>query len=163
MAGSSMIPTTNPAVVDQWETTTNKNNFIYGNFTDGGSESLQWIVDMPADWNSADATAGKLTYTFLWTAQSGSGTVQWDIAGKLFPNDAALDTALAAIGSAPDDTLITAGDMHVSEPTTAAVVTSAGTGGQTAIFKVTRNSAGDTLSATAQLIGVRIGYIRTVV
>jgi len=64
------------------------------------------------------------------------------------------------VGTATD-TLITAGDMHLSPASTGAVVTSAGTGGQTVIFKVTRDSATDTLGATARLIGVRITYIRT--
>jgi hypothetical protein len=146
--------------MDQYESTTNKINYIYGNFTDGGSETLQWIVDFPQDWNSTDATNGKLTFTVLWTALSGSGTVKWDVAGKLYPNDAAIDTAVAAVGTATD-TLITVGDMHESPDSTAAVVTSAGTGGKTAIFKLSRDSGTDTLSGTAQLIGVRVKYIRT--
>jgi hypothetical protein len=160
MTGSAMIPYTNPANVDQNETTTNKNNYIYGEFTNGGSENLQWLVDMPSDWNSADATNGKVSFIPLWTAGSGSGTVEWDFAGKCFPNDAALDTAVAAVGTSTD-TLISANDMHIGPGSTAAVITSAGTGGQTCLIKVTRNSGADTLSATAQLIGVRIQYIRT--
>ena len=159
MAGSSLVPTTNPATLDQTESGVG-NNYIYGSFTDGGSENMQWIVDMPADWNGADATNGKLTFTFLWTAASGGGTVHFDIAGERFPNDAAINTALTAIGDATD-TLITAEDMHVSPDTTAAVVASAGTNGQTIIFKVTRDSASDTLNAAAKLIGVRVKYIRT--
>jgi len=117
---------------------------------------------MPADWNSADATAGKLTFYVLWTTTGGTPgqTVHWDISGKLYPDDAALNTALAAIEDT-DDTLLATGDMHVSGGTTPTVVTSAGTGGQTAIFKITRDSASDNLGATAQLIGVRVGYIRT--
>jgi hypothetical protein len=160
MTGSSMTPTTNPANMDQAETSTNKNNYIYSEFTDGGSENAQWMADMPGDWYSADANNGKLTFNFIWTAASGTGTVHWDVAGKIFPDDAAIDTALASIGDATD-TLTTAGDLHISPDTTAAVVTSVGTGGRTVIFKVTRDSASDTLNANARLIGVRIKYIRT--
>jgi hypothetical protein len=160
MAGSAMVPTTNPANLDQLETTTNKNNYIYGNFTDGGSEQLQWIVDMPGDWDSADANNGKVVFNSLWTAQSGSGTVNWTYTAKLFPDNAALDTALTNV-SFSTDTLLSAGDMHISPDSTSAVITSAGEGGRTFILKTTRNSAGDTLNANAQLIGVRIKYIRT--
>jgi hypothetical protein len=115
---------------------------------------------MPGDWNSSDATNGKLIFTPIWTAAEGSGTVNWTIAGKLFPDDAALDTALVNISSSVD-TLITAGDVHVGPDTTAAVVTSVATGGQTVIFRVVRDSETDTLSGTAQLLGLRIKYIRT--
>jgi hypothetical protein len=160
MAGSAMIPTTNPVGMDQIETSTNKNNYIFVNFTDGGSENAQWVVDMPYDWNSTDATNGKLTFNFLWTASAGSGTVNFTMSGRLFPDDAPIDTALAQIGTATD-TLLTAGDMHVSPDTTAAVVPSAGTGGKTIIFKVTRDSTTDTLNSNAKLLGVRVKYIRT--
>ena len=78
----------------------------------------------------------------------------------MFPDDSALDTSLAAIGTSTD-TLTAIGDLEVSPDSTGAVVTSAGTGGRTMILKVTRNSAADTLSGTAQLIGVRMKYIRT--
>jgi hypothetical protein len=160
MAGSSMVTTTNPTVMAQAETTTNKNNYIYTNFSDGGTESSQWVVDMPGDWASADADNGKVIFSSIWTGASGSGTVEWDYAAKLFPDDAAIDTALAAVGTSTD-TLTTAGDMQVSPDSTAAVITSAGTGGQTFILKVTRNSGVDSLSGTAKLLGVRIKYIRT--
>jgi hypothetical protein len=160
MAGSAMVTTTNTSNMDQTETTTNKNNYIYSTFTDGGTENAQWIIDMPGDWASDDATNGKVIFNVLWTAASGSGTVNYTISGKLFPDDAALDTALPAIGYTLD-TLTTAGDMHVSPDTTSAVITSVGTGGRTAIIEVARNSAGDTLNADARLIGVRIKYIRT--
>jgi len=155
-----MIPTTNPPVMDQFETSGQKNNYIYLNFTNGGAEEAQWIVDMPGDWASADATNGKLILSSLWTAGSGSGTVEWDYAAKLFPDNTAIDTATAAVGTSTD-TLQTVNYMHVSPDSTAAVITSAGTGGQTFILKVTRNSGVDTLSGTAKLLGVRIKYIRT--
>ena len=160
MSGSAMVTTTNPSTMGQAETTTNKNNYIYSEFTDGGSEVTQWIADMPMDWNSADANNGKLTFYYIWTATSGSGTVKFVTSAKLFPDDAALDTALAAVGDATD-TLTATGDLDVSPATSPAVVTSAGSGGQTVIFKVNRDSANDTGSFTARLIGMRIKYIRT--
>jgi hypothetical protein len=77
----------------------------------------------------------------------------------LFPDDAALDTALAAIGDS-QDSYITSGDIHIGPATTAAAITSVGTGGNTAIIKVTRDSATDSLGGTAELIGLRIKYSR---
>lgn len=153
MAGSGMVTTTNPGTMNQWETGTNKNNFIYFNFTDTGTETVQWIVNFPNDWNSS----ANVWFTPLWTAQEGSGTVHWDISGKLFPDDAALDTALAAIGDSTD-TLLAVGDMHVAPDTTGAVIGSVGSGGNLAIVKVVRSSADDTLNGTAQLLGVRVKF-----
>jgi len=163
MAGSGMMPTTNAAPMGQSETTTNKNNYIWGNFTDGGSENMQWIVDMPGDWDSTAATNGKLTFNTIWITAAGTAgqTVEWDYAGKLFPDNSVIDTALAAVGSSTD-TLLAINNIHISPDSTAALVTSAGTGGRTMILKVTRNSGVDNLGATAQLIGVRIKYIRTI-
>jgi hypothetical protein len=153
MAGSGMVTTTNPGTMNQWETATNKNNFIYWNFTDGGTETVQWIVDFPADWNSS----ANVIFAPIWTAQSGSGTVHFDISGKLFINDDALDTALAAIGDSTD-TLITTGDLHIAPDTAGAAISPVSSGGNTAIIKVARSSADDTLSGTAQLLGLRVKY-----
>jgi hypothetical protein len=160
MAGSAIIPTTSPSGMNQAEY--GANNYIYTEFTDGGSENTQFLVDMPGDWNSSDATYGKLTYNFLWTTTGGGAgqTVKFDIAGKIIADDGALNTAVASVGTATT-TWVAANDLQVSGDTTPAVVTSTGTGGRTCIFKVTRDSGTDTLGATARLVGVRIKYIRT--
>jgi hypothetical protein len=155
MAGSAMIGTTNPTTMTQAETSTNKNNYITVDFTDGGSEVAQWIVDFPADWNYS----ANVVFTPVWTATSGSGTVQFEVSGKLFPNDAALDTALGALGDSTD-TLLATGDVHVSPDTAGAAISSVGTGGNTAIIKVNRDSAADSLGGTARLIALRVKYSR---
>jgi hypothetical protein len=158
MAGSSMVTSTNPTSMYQMETTTNKNNAIAINFTDGGSEVGMWIMDFPADWNYS----ANVEFTPIWTAHAGSGsqTVHFDISGKLFPDDAAMDTALSAIGDS-QDAYIASGDIHVAPATAGAVISSVGTGGNMAIIKVTRDSATDTLGGTAELIGLRVKYSRT--
>jgi hypothetical protein len=154
MAGSAMIGTTNPVTMSQTETSTNKNNFISVDFTDGGTEVAQWIMEFPDDWNYS----ATVSFTPVWTATSGSGTARFDVYAKLFPDSAALDTELPAI-AATVDTLITTGDVHVADPTSG-VITSVGTGGNTAIIKVLRNSGVDTLSGTVKLIGLRVKYSR---
>jgi hypothetical protein len=156
MAGSSMYPTTNPpSDFNQLETTTNKNNFIYANITNSGTQNVQWIVDMPADWNSGNTIIAQ----FLWTVQSGSGDLNWTLSGLRFDNDAALDTALPLI-TYKVDTVITANDLHTSAATAAATVT--GTG-NVVIFKAGRSATSDTLGAVpAQLIGVRLKYARLI-
>jgi hypothetical protein len=156
------IPSSNTAnpPVDKYETGTNKINQVYGVFTDGGTETLQWSHTFPSDWDGDDATLGKIIAQFGWTALSGTGTVKWVLKGKIFPNDAALDTALVAIGNATD-TLITAVDQHLSPATTGAVISAVATGGKKVVFEVSRDSANDTLNATALLLEVPIAFIRT--
>ena len=155
MAGSAMIPTTGPpSNFDQQETTTNKNNFIFANISNATGQNVQWIVDMPADWDD-----GNIIANFLWSVQSGSGDVNWTLNGLRFDNDAAIDAALPLIAFKVD-TVITAGDLHVSDATTAAAIT--GTG-NVVIFKVGRSTTSDTLAATpGQLIGVRIKYAKVI-
>lgn len=150
--------TANPPI-DKGETA-GGNTYVYGVFTDGGTETLQWTHVFPDDWNGDDATLGKIVSNFGWTAASGSGTVKWVLKGKIFPNDAALDTALVEIGNATD-TLITAGDQHLSPATTAAVISPVAAGGKKVVFEVSRDSANDTLNATALLLEVPIQFIRT--
>ena len=153
MSGSAMIPTTNPPTdFNQLETATNKNNYIYANITTG--TNVQWMVDMPADWNG-----GNIIAQFLWTLQSGGGDVNWTLNGYRFDDDVPLGTELPLI-TYKVDTAVTANYLHVSDATTAAAVT--GTGNMV-IFKVGRSATSDTLSTTpAQLLGVRIKYIKVI-
>jgi hypothetical protein len=152
-----MVTTTTPTVMNQWETSSNKNNYISLNFTDGGTEVGQWIVDFPADWNAT----GNVVFTTIWTtAEGGANTgVNWTIKGKLLGDHAALDTALATVGYS-NSTWNAAGDVHVGTPSTGAAITAVGTG-NTAIIAVNRDSASDDMAGTAQLLGLRIKYIRT--
>jgi len=153
MAGSAMVTTTNPATMSQTENGTN--NFISLDFADGGSEVGQWIMDFPADWNPY----GNVVFTPIWTAATGSGTCNWTIKAKLFPDDAALNTALAQVGTS-NDTLTAQGDLDVGPDTAGAAIGSVASGGNTAIIQINRDTT-DTGTFTAQLIGLRVKYVRT--
>ena len=155
MAGSGIVPTTNPpSDFNQLETATNKNNFIYANISNGGTtQNVQWMVDMPADWNG-----GNIIAQFLWTVQSGSGDANWTLSGVRIGNDDTIDVATPVI-TYKVDTVLTSNDIHVSDATTAAAVT--GTG-NTIMFKVGRSATSETLAVPAQLIGVRLKYIKTI-
>jgi hypothetical protein len=155
MAGSAMYPTTNPpSDFNQMETGTNKNNVIYANITNSATQNVQWIVDMPADWDG-----GNIIVQFLWTVQSGSGDLNWTLSGLRIDNDGAIDTALPLI-TYKVDTVLAANDLHVSDATAATAVTGSG---NLIIFKVGRSTTSDTLAAVpAQLMGVRLKYAKTI-
>jgi hypothetical protein len=160
MAGSAIVTGTNPANLNQTETSTYKNNYIYAEFPNGSANVAQWVYDMPGDWNSSDATNGKVTYNVVWTGPTGSGNVNWSIAGVVLPDAAALDTNTPYITSVVD-TLGTAEYKYVSPDTTPALITSAGAGGRTIIMEVNRSYVSNTYTGTAKLISLRIKYIRT--
>jgi hypothetical protein len=149
-----MVTTTNPTVMNQFEV--GSNNYISLNFTDGGSEVAQWIVDFPADWNAT----GNVVFTPIWTAAEGTGGqgMNLTVKAKLFPDNTNINTALVAVGNSLD-TLQTANYVHVGAATTGAAIS--GGSGNTAIIQVNRNSAAgdDTLAGTVQLIGLRVKYV----
>ena len=156
-AQSVLVPITLPASVDQYETAL-LNNYVYNSFTNNSAatESMQWITEFPADWVYGTA----ISVYAIWTALAGTAaqTVKWDISGKLFTDGSDINTALAAVGSQISDDYQAAGLLHISAAATG-VLSAVGTGGTTAIFKVTRGDG--SLTGAARLLALRIKYQRT--
>jgi len=149
-AQSSIQPVTNPATLNIAETTTNKINYIYGEFPEAAA-ILQWAVHMPADWDG-----GNITPTFCWTtvvAGAAGKTVKWVLKAIRFANDAALDTVPAA-GTDATDTTLAEEDYH---EIAGSAFTPSGTG-NFIVFDLTRDYANDDLDGIARLISIRIMY-----
>jgi hypothetical protein len=152
IGSAAMIPrVTNGPGVNSSETTTHDSNYDTLDFDAATSEGANFMLTIPNNWD-----AGTVTATFYWTADSGSGTVIWALAGRSLSNDDALDTAFGTAQSSTD-TLIAAGDMHIS-PATAAI-TIAGTPATSVPvqFVVTRDIS-DTLAVDARLIGLQLNW-----
>lgn len=150
----SWIPnTTNgPALIDN-ESTTNKVMYKTLDFDMTTSESAQFAVMMPKNWN-----LGVIRARPIWTAASGTGTVTFTVSGVAISNDGAIDTAFGT-GIAVTDTLLATGDMHDAGET--ADITIAGTPAlYDLIFLRIERTISDTLSADAKLVGCHI-YITT--
>lgn len=149
-AQSAIQPVTTPATLGIAETTTNKINYIYGEFPES-VVILQWNVDMPTDWDG-----GNITPTFCWTttvAGSTGKTCKWVLTARRFINDLAMDTALAA-GTDATDTVLAVEDYHEID---GAAFTPTGTGNHI-VFKLVRDYANDNLNGIARLISVKIKY-----
>jgi hypothetical protein len=162
-AGAMLAPKTNYPTFAQDETSTNKVNFAYAQFTQAGEGTLnmQATLPLPSDVSPADASLGLVSFLFVWKPVAGSNNVKWAAYGKLFPDGTALDTALALIGSI-EDTVIAIGDVQYTDWTTAALITSAGTGGLFAPVRFMRIApSGTDCTEDAQLLGVWVRYIRT--
>ena len=150
VGAAEMIPrTTTGCGVGSYESTTNKVNYDTCEFDAATSEFAQFIRVLPNNWSY-----GTVTARFYWTAASGSGTVTFQLAGRAFANDDAIDAAMGtAVGAT--DTLITASDMHVSPATAAITIAGTPAANVPVIFEVSRDIA-DTLAVDALLIGVEI-------
>lgn len=142
---------TNGASASSAESTTNKVMRETLDFDASTNEFAQFEVIMPKGWNE-----GTVYAQFVWTATSGSGDVVWGLQGVSIEDNEALD---AAFGTAQEatDTLNATDYANVSSYTSAITVSGAAEDALT-YFQVYRNAAdaGDTHSADAQLIGIRL-------
>lgn len=144
--------TTNGAAFGSTETTTNKVMVKSWDFDKDTIEYVQFKIRMPKSWNESTITAA-----FSWTADSGSGDVIWALQAVALSNDDALDTAFGTAQTATD-TLIAAGDVHISPTTSAITIAGTPAAEDEVFFQVYRNATagGDTHTADARLLGVTI-------
>ncbi len=123
-------------------------------FDAAAAQHAQFALAMPKGWD-----AGDLTASLLWTAASGAGAVRWGVQAAAIGDDGALDAAFSA-AVAVEDTLTAADDLHETpESAAAAPAGDRATAGlvQLRVFRDAAH-AGDTLTAAAQLIGVRLRF-----
>lgn len=99
---------------------------------------------------------GTITFQPHWTAESGSGTASWQLAGVASSNDDTLDAAVGGAVSS-DDTLLAANDLHISPESTAITIGGTFTDGDHVWLRLARNVS-DTIAVDTQLIGIKIFY-----
>lgn len=140
------------SVSTQIEMATSLVNLVVLAFDQTTQEFAQFDIVPPRKYNN-----GTITATPVWTAQSGSGTVQWGVSFGSYRNDDALTGALGTAQTS-DDTLLAANDFHEGPDTSA--ITPAGTiqDGNFLVCQISRNPANDTLNADALLIGLWLHF-----
>lgn len=152
ISAAAMVPrVTNGPGVNSSETSAQDSNYDTLDFDTATSEGANFMLTLPNNWN-----AGTITARFYWTADSGSGTVTWTLAGRALADDDALDTAFGSAQSVTD-TLLAAGDMHITDATSAITIAGTPTTTTPIQFLVTRDVA-DTLAVDARLIGVQLTW-----
>ena len=140
------------------ELSTNKVNLFTLNFDPSTVENAEFTVVMPSDWDGETITA---VFYWMHAATTTNFGVMWQIAGRSYANDDALDQAVGTLQEV-SDTGGTTNDLYVTAATPD--VTIAGAGASEMVqFKVNRNpaDAADNLAVDAKLIGVMITYART--
>ncbi len=143
------------------QTTTNRINYYSVGFAPSAQTYSEWGLALPSDF----ATGGTITANFLWLSNSPStgtsGTTVWGLQGIAYSNGIAIDTAY---GAAAEVIQANQGSNVVNVTTASTAVTLAGNPSPTthAQFRVYRKgSASDVLSATTQLLEVKLNYTRT--
>jgi len=135
------------------ELATNDVNIDFIAFDQTTSEHafFQWAI--PTGWDE-----GTIKFVVYWTAASGSGTFTASLKALSRGNDDALDTAF---GTAVDvtDTLLATDDVHISPESAALTIGGTPAEGDIVMFDLSRDIA-DTLSADAQVMGIKITYTR---
>jgi hypothetical protein len=141
----------------QAETTTNRVNFYYVGFADGATSHTNWALAMPSDYNG-----GTVTAVFYWIAPSAStNSVVWGMSGRAFNDSDVLDQAFGTVQTVTDANGGT-DDVNISAATAAITLAGTPAAGSYVQFKAERQggAGGDTLTAIAELLQVRITYTR---
>jgi hypothetical protein len=155
---SQMWPTTTAgcAALAKTEYGTNDIDLQTLDFDQTTVEYAQFMVWMPDNWD-----AGTVTFKALWTAAAGTAaqTVEWNLQGRSYANDDAIDQAW---GTAVEvsDALIATGDVHISAESTAVTLAGTPAAGEPVQFRAWRDADNDTLEADGKLAGLKIYYGR---
>lgn len=152
-AGSWTPNTTNGPAPGTHETTTNKVMLTTLDFDKDTSESAQFAVPMPKNWDK-----GVIRFRPWWLGLVGAGTVTFTVSGVALTDSDVLDTAFGT-GISVTDTLTTIGDIQVGAES--ADVTIAGTPIEADLIMLrVERTISDTLTGDGSLVGLHI-YINT--
>jgi hypothetical protein len=121
-------------------------------FDTASSEGVNFSICFPKSWN-----AGTVTYQAFWTAASSTGTVEFELRGGSFINDAAINVTGLGTAVAVTDTLIAVDDVHVTSESAAVTIANAADDAES-FFEIIRDVANDTLGADAELIGIKFYF-----
>jgi len=97
-----------------------------------------------------------------WTAADGGvgETVEWNVQGRSFADDEALDQAWGD-AVAVSDTWIADGDLHITSATSAITLGGTPAGGEMAMFRVWRDVSDDDLGCDADFLWARLTFTRS--
>jgi|TARA_Y100000289_G_scaffold60336_1_gene67202 hypothetical protein len=155
-ASAMYAATTNGAEAAQAETTATRPDMKTLNFDASTDEFAQFSVAMPKSWNE-----GTITFQVYWTsASTNTGNVIWGLQGVACADSDTIDVAYGTAVTVTDAGIGTAEDQHISSESGAVTVAGSPAAGELTYFQVLRdaNAGGDTFSADAKLLGVKIFF-----
>ena len=151
-----MIPTTvSGSAANSSETTTYKRNYDTYDFDSAISQSVNFSVISPYNWNGTQCQT-----TYYWLSDTNTGSVVWSCAARSLSSGDAIDSAWGT-GSLLSGSNTQSASLQTTGPTTN--ITIGGTTGANKItsFLIQRDAANvnDTLPVNARLYGVLIKWI----
>jgi len=148
-----IAPALNPAALATRYLTTNLQPLQTYAFDQTTQEFLWYRWVPPKRWS-----LGTVTFAPIWTAEGvPTGTAIFTLAGVTVSNDDPLDAVLGT-GISSTDTFVLANDLHVGPTSTAITIAGVPADGDVVWFRLSRDVATDTLTADAQLIGIKLFY-----
>jgi hypothetical protein len=165
------------AAADPWRTVS-----IFGNLSptttsgcadkakiEAGTNDIDyWVLDFDKDTDERafvnfqmpdSYDGGVIKFRYVWTTADGGAaeTVEFELSGRAYANDDAIDQAVGTpVGLS--DTWIANADIHISGWSDDVTLAGSPAGGQWVHFEVRRDVSGDDLGADARLIDVEIKY-----
>lgn len=121
-------------------------------FDAASDEGVNFTVAFPKQWNE-----GTVTAQAFWTNASGlaAETIEFEIRGGCFANDAAINVTGLGTAVAMTDTFLAQNDVHVTAESSAITLSNAAVD-TVAVFEIIRDVSDDTMTGDAELIGIKL-------
>ena len=148
--------TTNPADAQQVETTATRPDMKVLDFDASTDEFAQFSIAMPKSWNE-----GTLTYQVYWTPGStNTGDCIFGLQAVACADGDTIDVAYGTAVNVTDAGIGTVEDQQISSESGAVTVAGSPAAGELTYFQLFRdaNAGGDTFSADARVLGVKIFF-----
>ena len=155
-AGGTPTTTYGAGGPTQLELETNDIMITSLDFAYDSSEYAMWQIALPDRWNG-----GTVAATFYWTSTDTSiSKVRWEIAGRSYADDDALDQAPGAYQGVSDAHKAVAYDLNISAETAAITLAGTPVGGELVMIKVYRDHdhEDDTSPADALLLMIKLEF-----
>ncbi len=148
--------TTNPADAQQVETTATRPDMKVLDFDASTDEFAQFSIAMPKSWNE-----GTITYQVYWTpASTNTGDCIFGLQGVACGDSDTIDVAYGTAVNITDAGIGTVEDKQISAESSAMTIAGTPAAGELSYFQLFRdaNAGGDTFSADARVLGIKIFY-----
>jgi len=148
--------TTNGADAQQVETTATRPDMKVLDFDASTDEFAQFSVAFPKSWNE-----GTITYQVYWTPGStNTGDCIFGLQGVACADNDTIDVAYGTAVNVTDAGIGTIEDQQITAESGAVTIAGSPAAGELTYFQLFRdaNAGGDTFSADARVLGVRIFF-----
>ncbi len=148
--------TTNGADAQQVETTATRPDLKVLDFDKDTDEFAQFSVAFPKSWNE-----GTITYQVYWSPGStNTGDCIFGLQGVACADNDTIDVAYGTAVNVTDAGIGTVEDQQISSESGAVTIAGSPAAGEITYFQLFRdaNAGGDTFTADARVIGVRIFF-----